>query len=135
MSPRSAGGCVVGAAIAGASAVAAGAFGAHGLREGLDESARARWRTAVDYHAWHAFALLATGILARSRSSLALRSAAVAFVLGTVVFSGSLYALALGAPRVIGTMTPIGGLAFVAGWIALAVEGWGIASAQREIGP
>ncbi|RYD16624.1 MAG: DUF423 domain-containing protein [Lysobacteraceae bacterium] len=132
MSQRFAGGCVVIAAVAGASAVAAGAFGSHGLREVLDEASRATWRTAVDYHAWHAFALLATGLLARARSSPALRSAAVAFVLGIVVFSGSLYALALGAPRMIGTMAPLGGLAFVAGWVALAVEGWRMARSNPE---
>ncbi len=135
MSQRFAGGCVAVAAIAGASAVVLGAFGSHGLRDVLDEAARARWRTAVDYHAWHALVLLATGVLARTRATLPLRAAAVAFALGILVFSGSLYALALGAPRALGTMAPLGGLAFVAGWVALAVEGWRMARAHREPRP
>ena len=113
------------AAFVGASAVALGAFGAHALRNVLDERALAVWRTAVDYQFWHALALLGTGLLARTAShSRALRTAMLAFGLGIVLFCASLYALALGAPHWIGAITPIGGVLFIAGWIALGVAAW-----------
>ncbi|MBA8885945.1 uncharacterized membrane protein YgdD (TMEM256/DUF423 family) [Dokdonella fugitiva] len=109
-------------AIAGAVAVALGAFGAHALRSVLDAAALSTWHTAVEYQFWHALALLATGVLARDREDRPLRFAAFAFAAGIVVFCASLYALALGAPRWIGAITPIGGVAFIAGWLALAVH-------------
>ena len=102
----------------GASAVLSGAFGAHALRDVLDARGTELWHTAVNYHAWHALALVLALGLGRGRSA---RVAAWAFVIGIVLFSGSLYALALGAPRWCGVITPFGGLAFVAGWLAL---GW-----------
>lgn len=105
--------------IAGASAVLLGAFGAHALRQMLDESQRGLWHTAVEYHAWHALALALAVGLGRGRSR---RVVVVAFTLGIVLFSGSLYALALGAPRWTGIITPLGGLAFVTGWIALGLS-------------
>ncbi|MEW9571080.1 DUF423 domain-containing protein [Rhodanobacter sp. Si-c] len=105
------------AGVAGASAVLLGAFGAHALRGVLDPAHRELWHTAVEYHAWHALALvLAVGVGAG-------RCAIAAFALGIVLFSGSLYALALGAPRWVGIVTPFGGVAFVVGWIAL---GWSL---------
>jgi len=108
------------AGLAGASAVALGAFGAHALRGTLDASALATWHTGVEYHFWHALALLvAAACLPEGRA----RSTAVGlFAVGIVLFSGSLYALALGAPRVIGAITPIGGVAFIAGWVAMSVS-------------
>ncbi|HEU4665102.1 MAG TPA: DUF423 domain-containing protein [Dokdonella sp.] len=109
-------------AIAGAVAVALGAFGAHALRGVLDASALATWHTAVEYQFWHALALVACGALARHRETRAVRIAACAFVVGIVLFCASLYALALGAPRWLGAITPLGGVAFIAGWIALAVH-------------
>jgi uncharacterized membrane protein YgdD (TMEM256/DUF423 family) len=82
------------------------------------------WQTGARYAAWHALALIATGILMRTApASRALRVAAALFAAGIVLFSGSLYALALGAPRWTGIVTPLGGLAFIAGWIAL---GWSL---------
>lgn len=105
--------------IAGASAVLLGAFGAHALRDVLDAPRRELWHTAVDYHVWHALALALAAGLGRGRSR---RVAVVAFALGIVLFSGSLYALALGAPRWAGIITPLGGLAFVTGWIALGLS-------------
>lgn len=111
------------AALAGGAAVALGAFGAHALRASLSEQALATWHTAVDYQFWHALALLGVSGIARSRETQLLRVAAIAFVLGILFFSGSLYVLALGAPRVVGVITPIGGLAFIVGWIALAIHG------------
>ena len=94
-----------------------GAFGAHGLKSRLGADALSVWQTAVQYHFWHALALLAvpqlTGTWAKASGWL--------FVAGVVLFSGSLYALALGAPRALGVVTPLGGLALILGWIALAV--------------
>jgi uncharacterized membrane protein YgdD (TMEM256/DUF423 family) len=110
------------AAMLGALAVALGAFGAHALRGMLDERALATWRTAVDYQFWHALALLGVGALARNGASRSLRIAAIAFVVGVIVFCASLYALALGAPRIVGAITPFGGVALIAGWIALAID-------------
>jgi uncharacterized membrane protein YgdD (TMEM256/DUF423 family) len=105
--------------LAGASAVLLGAFGAHALRGVLDPQQRELWRTAVDYHAWHALALALTAGLARGR----VRPVALAAIaLGIVLFSGSLYALALGAPRWTGIVTPFGGVAFVVGWLALGLS-------------
>lgn len=107
------------AGLAGASAVLLGAFGAHALQTALDARSLELWHTAVNYHVWHALALvLAVGLgFGRSR-----RVAIAAFGLGIVLFSGSLYALALGAPRWTGIITPFGGLAFVVGWIALGLS-------------
>jgi uncharacterized membrane protein YgdD (TMEM256/DUF423 family) len=105
--------------IAGASAVLLGAFGAHALRDVLDARQHELWHTAVDYHVWHALALALAVGLGHGRGR---RVAVMAFVLGIVLFSGSLYALALGAPRWTGIITPFGGLAFVTGWIALGLS-------------
>lgn len=113
---------LIAAALAGAAAVAFGAFGAHALRAMLDEQALATWRTAIDYAFWHALALLGTAALARDGVTRALAIAAIAFVVGIVLFSGSLCALALGAPRGVGIITPFGGVAFIVGWLALAVH-------------
>ena len=107
------------AGCAGASAVILGAFGAHALRGVLDQRSAELWHTAVNYHVWHALALcLALFCLEAPQR----RRAIVAFGLGIVLFSGSLYALALGAPRWTGIITPVGGLAFVTGWIALGLS-------------
>jgi len=114
----------VAAALAGAVAVVLGAFGAHALRASLDAQSLATWHTAVDYQFWHALALLATGLLARSRASAPLRVAAVSFAVGMVLLCGSLYLLALGAPRGFGAITPLGGVAFIVGWLALALHAW-----------
>ncbi|MDE2154705.1 MAG: DUF423 domain-containing protein [Xanthomonadaceae bacterium] len=109
-------------AVAGASAVLLGAFGAHALRGLLDAPHRELWHTAVNYHAWHALALALAVGAGHGRSG---RLAVGAFAAGIVLFSGSLYALALGAPHWTGIVTPFGGLAFVVGWIAL---GWSLRS-------
>ena len=112
------------AALAGGAAVALGAFGAHALHASLDEHALEIWHTAVEYQFWHALALLGVSSIASTRETPALRVAATAFVVGIVFFSGSLYALALGGPRMVGVITPIGGLALIVGWVALAIHGW-----------
>jgi uncharacterized membrane protein YgdD (TMEM256/DUF423 family) len=108
-------------------AVALGAFGAHALKGRLAQEMTIVWQTAVQYHAWHALGLLAVGILLLQwpdRGFLGI--AAWLFVAGIVLFSGSLYALALTEVRWLGAITPFGGLAFLAGWLALA---WGVAKA------
>jgi uncharacterized membrane protein YgdD (TMEM256/DUF423 family) len=105
--------------VAGASAVLLGAFGAHALRGVLDAQHSELWHTAVNYHIWHALALaLAVGL----GRGLGGRVATGSFAIGIVLFSGSLYALALGAPRWCGVITPFGGLAFIIGWIAFGLS-------------
>lgn len=114
------------AAILGLLAVALGAFGAHGLRSMLvdasDASDRIRWwETAASYHLAHALACgLAAWAYAR-RASRASIASAVLFTIGVIVFAGTLYAMALGAPRWLGAITPIGGVSLMAAWVALAI--------------
>jgi uncharacterized membrane protein YgdD (TMEM256/DUF423 family) len=105
--------------LAGASAVLLGAFGAHALRGVLDGAHHELWHTAVEYHFWHALALVVAVACGQGRAS---RVAAQAFSLGIVLFSGSLYGLALGAPRWLGVVTPFGGVAFIVGWMALGLS-------------
>jgi len=78
------------------------------------------WHTAVQYHFWHALGLLAVGLSGFYFQEIWLKAAGWLFVVGVVLFSGSLYALALGAPRWLGAVTPLGGLAFILGWLAFA---------------
>jgi uncharacterized membrane protein YgdD (TMEM256/DUF423 family) len=102
-------------------AVAAGAFGAHALKSRLPSDALAVYQTAVQYHFWHALGLLAVGVLWTVQPDRALLAwSAVLLVAGIAIFSGSLYALALTEVRILGAITPIGGLAFIAGWLVLA---------------
>jgi uncharacterized membrane protein YgdD (TMEM256/DUF423 family) len=106
-------------------AVAAGAFGAHALRSRLSPEMTGVWQTAVQYHAWHALALFGVGLLMLhwpQRTDLGIAS--WLFVAGIVLFSGSLYALALSGVRGLGAVTPVGGVAFLAGWAVLA---WAVA--------
>jgi uncharacterized membrane protein YgdD (TMEM256/DUF423 family) len=106
------------AAVLGGLGVALGAFGAHALQGHLDAASLQVWHTAVDYQFWHALALL---VVATHLRALRLsRSIAAFFGIGVVLFCGSLYALALGAPRFVGVITPIGGLALIAAWSLLA---------------
>lgn len=113
------------ASLSGMSAVILGAFGAHALKTRLDAYGQGVWETAVQYHFYHALALLAVGILALGQpQSTLLRSSGWLFLLGTLVFSGSLYLLALSGTRWLGAVTPIGGLAFIGGWACLAVASW-----------
>jgi uncharacterized membrane protein YgdD (TMEM256/DUF423 family) len=109
----------VAAAVAGASAVLLGALGAHVMRRIVSAPMLDVWQTAVQFQFWHALALAICALSARR--SHAAHLGAILFALGIVLFCGSLYALALGAPRMVGVVTPLGGLAFVAGWIALGV--------------
>lgn len=114
--PVFASGVLVG--VAGASAVLLGAFGAHALRDVLDARGSELWYTAVSYHFWHALALTLAVAFAQGRARTV---AMAAFAIGIVIFCGSLYGLALGAPRWVGAITPLGGVAFIVGWIALGI--------------
>lgn len=111
----------VAASAAGASAVILGALGAHALRAQLSAPMLDVWHTAVRFQFWHALALAVCAMLQRSR---AMHLAALLFAFGIVLFCGSLYALALGAPHAVGFATPFGGLALIGGWIALGAAFW-----------
>ena len=105
-------------------ATAAGAFGAHSLKAVLAPERLQLWETAVRYQFFQALGLLGVGLTLRTLEAGALRSAALLIILGVVLFSGSLYALALGAPRLLGALTPVGGLAWIAGWLLFAYGAW-----------
>jgi uncharacterized membrane protein YgdD (TMEM256/DUF423 family) len=99
-----------------------GAFGAHGLKARLSPDLLSAWQTGVQYHLWHALGLILIGLCAALvPDGPWLRAAGILLLAGILLFSGSLYALALGAPRGLGAVTPLGGLAFLLGWAALAV--------------
>ena len=111
-------------AISAGLAVALGAFAAHGLRSRVSAEALATFETGARYHVYHALALLAVAwALGRWPSPWA-SAAGWLFVAGTIVFSGSLYVLAVTGVRALGAITPFGGLAFILGWLALAWAAW-----------
>ena len=104
--------------------VAAGAFGAHGLKERLGADMLAVFETGVRYQMYHAFALFAAAwAWSRWPGSLTTASGWL-FVAGTIIFSGSLYVLSLTGLRWLGAITPLGGLAFLFGWLCLAAACW-----------
>lgn len=108
------------AAISGFSAVLIGAFAAHGLAQILSSGALATVNTAVQYQFYHTLCLLFLGLwLLHKPATPGLKAAGLAFILGIMLFSGSLYGLALGAPRWLGPVTPLGGLCFLLGWLLL----------------
>lgn len=110
-------------------AVALGAFGAHALKSRLAPDSAAVWQTAVLYHGWHALALVGAGLFLMQRpDAAAIVVAGWLFLAGVVLFSGSLYALALTGVRGFGAVTPFGGLAFLAGWAAFAWGAWRVGS-------
>ena len=113
----------VGAALM-ALAVGMGAFGAHGLRNQLDAYSMSVYERAVFYHFVHALGILSVAILARTSAISTVGQERVTWLLliGIVVFSGSLYALAISGVRMLGAITPIGGLAFIIAWLVLAYE-------------
>lgn len=101
-------------------AVILGAFGAHGLKARATEAQLAWWQTATDYFFYHALGLLALGILVRVIPELPIKWSFWLIQIGIVFFSGSLYIMALGLPRGLGAITPIGGALMIAGWLVLA---------------
>ncbi len=105
-------------------ATVSGAFGAHALKAQLSPDRLQVYETAVRYHFFHALGLLGIGLALRFMDAPSVRWAAVLVIVGIVLFSGSLYALTFGAPRPFGIVTPLGGVALIAGWICFAVGAW-----------
>jgi uncharacterized membrane protein YgdD (TMEM256/DUF423 family) len=114
--------CVAGLLLA--LATACGAFGAHALKGQLAPERLQLWETAVRYQFFQALGLLGVGLALRSSDAGVLRTAAALLIAGVLLFSGSLYALALGAPRPLGALTPVGGLAWIIGWVLFAYGAW-----------
>ncbi len=114
-------------ALAGALAVLGGAFSVHWLEAAGDAAAATRMATAARYAMWHGLALLGAAALGIASPLLV-----VFFAAGLLMFSGSLAALALGAPTGVAMLAPFGGLAFLAGWLQLAVSGWRWSGARRS---
>lgn len=109
------------AALGGFLSVVFGAFAAHGLKNYIDAYSLSIWQTGVQYQMYHSLALLGVALAYLHRPGKSLKLAGLAFILGGLLFSGSLYALALGAPRWLGAITPLGGLGFLLGWLALGL--------------
>jgi uncharacterized membrane protein YgdD (TMEM256/DUF423 family) len=105
-------------------AVAAGAFGAHGLKARLDPDLLGVFETGVRYQMYHALGLIAVAWAFARWPTTTVAAAGWLFVVGTVLFSGSLYGLSLSGMRWLGAIAPLGGLAFIAGWAALAWSAW-----------
>ena len=104
-----------------AAATVLGALGAHALHARLTPQRLEVYETGVRYHFYHALGLLAIGLASRVVDSGLLRPAAILVIVGIVLFSGSLYALTFGAPRLTGLVTPVGGVALILGWVLFAV--------------
>jgi uncharacterized membrane protein YgdD (TMEM256/DUF423 family) len=104
--------------------VAAGAFGAHALKARLSPELLTIFETGARYHMYHSLGLIAVGLVAQGRPSPLLTGSGWAMVAGLLLFSGSLYALALSGVRALGAITPLGGLGFLAGWALLALGAW-----------
>jgi uncharacterized membrane protein YgdD (TMEM256/DUF423 family) len=122
------------AALSAALAVACGAFGAHALKIRVAPEDLLIWQTAVNYQMWHSLALLLIGVLAKlSAPSSTLIWSARSFLIGIIIFSGSLYLLVLTNTRWLGAITPIGGVAFIAAWLLFAKATWQMNSNQRQI--
>lgn len=123
-------------ALFGAMSVGFGAFGAHALRSRVtDGSMEPRmlevWQTAASYQMYHALALLAvTWVLIKQPGSTSAHVAGVAFIMGVTLFSGSLYTMVLSGVKWLGAITPLGGVAMLIGWTALAVALWSTLGAE-----
>ncbi|QJD29543.1 DUF423 domain-containing protein [Methylococcus geothermalis] len=118
-------GWLVATGIAGFTGVAMGAFGAHGLKAVIAPEMLAVYQTGVQYHVWHALGLgLVTLLRRQAPPSRPLAWAAWLMLAGIVLFSGSLYLLAVSGIRWLGMITPFGGMAFLAAWACVSVHGW-----------
>lgn len=111
-------------AVFGFLSVALGAFGAHALKEVLSEKAAATYQTAVHYQMFHALALIVLGVWGAQNPSSSYSGPAWCFTSGILLFSGSLFALALTGMRQWGWVTPLGGVLFLLGWIMFAFLAW-----------
>ncbi len=105
-------------------ATACGAFGAHALKTQLAPERLQLWETAVRYQFFQALGLLGIGLTLRVIPAAALRAAAALILAGVLLFCGSLYALSFGGPRLLGALTPLGGLAWIGGWLMFAYGAW-----------
>ena len=105
-------------------AVGLGAFGAHALKTHLSSEMLQTWETGVKYHFYHALGLLLVGVLSFFMPSAYLKWSAILLFIGIVLFSGSLYVLSLSGIKILGAITPIGGLSFIGGWILLLLAAW-----------
>ena len=111
-------------ALGGFLTVAFGAFAAHGLRQQISPEMLLVFNKGVLYQGLHALALLATGIMSTRNASRALSIAGWSFLLGIMLFSGSLYLLAMTGSSWLGILTPVGGISFLVGWFSLLMGGW-----------
>src|SRR5215208_4139825 len=105
-------------------AVAAGAFGAHALAARLSPARLATWETAARYHMYGALSVVLVALAMTRFTSALLATAGWVLVVGTLIFGGTVYALALGGPRWLGAVTPVGALALIVGWLLVAVAVW-----------
>ena len=113
------------ASIFGGISVVFGAFASHALKDRLSDKSLAIWETGTKYQMYHALALMLVAILvSRYPNSTLLTTAGYAFIAGIFIFSGSLYALTLTGIKWLGAITPIGGTAFIIGWLCLAIATW-----------
>ena len=109
-------------AISGCLAVILGAFGAHGLKDVLDEYGKSIYEKTVLYHMFHTMAILVVGLIEKMQPEMQLSIAGWAFVLGIILFSGSLYILSITGIKLLGMFTPIGGVLFIIGWVILLLK-------------
>lgn len=112
------------ASLLGLLAVALGAFGAHSLEKILDPALLKRYHTGVEYQFYHSLALLGVGLWFKIAPSKLLSYAGLMFTLGIILFSGSLYVYALSGIKTFGMITPLGGIAFIAGWALMLYTAW-----------
>ena len=112
---------LIASAVSGFLSVALGAFGAHALKDRLDEYHLKVFHTGVQYQFFHVFALALVAVLILRQYHPLLKASGYAFIIGTIIFSGSLYLLALTKVKLWGAVTPIGGLGFLIGWVLLAI--------------
>jgi uncharacterized membrane protein YgdD (TMEM256/DUF423 family) len=117
---------IVGAVLV-ALAIAAGAFGAHALATRLSPERLTTWETAARYHMYGALSVVLVALAPPRFSSSLLWAAGSILVVGTLIFGGTVYALALGGPRWLGAITPLGGLALIAGWVLVAMAAYKVA--------
>jgi uncharacterized membrane protein YgdD (TMEM256/DUF423 family) len=117
-------------ALLGLMGVAMGAFGAHGLREQVSARDLEIWKTGAHYQQLHAVMVVLVGVLARRDPSKALRVSAALFITGIAIFSGTLYTMVLGGPRILGAVTPLGGLSLMGGWLSLFA--FGVAARRKR---
>ena len=117
-------------AFSGAVAVVLGAFGAHGLKARVSPEDLEIWKTGVLYHALHSIALVLYGLFQERRRSSS--APGLLFLVGIVVFGGTLYGIVLGGPRWLGAITPLGGLSLIAGWILFGVQALRSGNASQD---